>query len=36
MNFSLKDLSLGTALTIALGIVAAGFINGMLNKPKVA
>lgn len=35
MNFSLKDLSVGTAITIALGIVLAGVISNMM-KPKVA
>lgn len=35
MNFSLKDLSLGTAVTIALGIVLAGYVSNML-KPKVS
>lgn len=36
MNNLFKDISVGTAVTIALGIVLAGYISSMLNKPKVA
>lgn len=35
MGNILKGFSTGTALTIAAGIVLAGFLNGWINKPKV-
>lgn len=35
MKLSLNDFSIGTALTIAVGVVLAGFLGKMI-QPKVS